>query len=114
MLNTEFFAESLITIFNYFIRQEEGFFLESGALDGETRSNTLFFERFRGWRGLLIEADHNTAILHICIMASICHVAISYRPQYKYHSSPVVLAAPLFPQWHNGTSKCYFAIEKSL
>ena len=28
-----------------------------GALDGETRSNSLFFERFRDWTGLLIEAD---------------------------------------------------------
>lgn len=26
-------------------------------MDGETRSNTLFFERFYGWTGLLIEAD---------------------------------------------------------
>ncbi|KAL4084838.1 hypothetical protein QTP88_027722 [Uroleucon formosanum] len=34
-----------------------GFFIECGALDGETRSNTLFFERYYGWIGLLIEAD---------------------------------------------------------
>lgn len=31
--------------------------MECGALDGETRSNTLIFERSRGWNGLLIEAD---------------------------------------------------------
>ena len=37
--------------------QKDGFFIECGALDGETRSNTLFFERFRNWTGLLIEAD---------------------------------------------------------
>ncbi|CAK9303479.1 unnamed protein product [Gordionus sp. m RMFG-2023] len=36
---------------------ESGFFIESGALDGETRSNTLFFEKELGWTGLLIEAD---------------------------------------------------------
>ncbi|VDI42265.1 Hypothetical predicted protein, partial [Mytilus galloprovincialis] len=34
-----------------------GFFVECGALDGETRSNTLIFERLRSWNGLLIEAD---------------------------------------------------------
>ncbi|VVC28637.1 Hypothetical protein CINCED_3A020376 [Cinara cedri] len=34
-----------------------GFFIECGALDGETRSNTLYFERYYGWTGLLIEAD---------------------------------------------------------
>ncbi|MCB1887699.1 MAG: FkbM family methyltransferase [Rhodocyclaceae bacterium] len=31
-------------------------FVEVGALDGVTGSNTLFFEMFRGWRGLLVEA----------------------------------------------------------
>lgn len=34
-----------------------GFFVECGALDGETRSNTLFMERYLGWQGILIEAD---------------------------------------------------------
>ncbi|KAK9302061.1 hypothetical protein QLX08_005800 [Tetragonisca angustula] len=34
-----------------------GFFVECGAYDGETRSNTLALEQFFGWRGLLIEAD---------------------------------------------------------
>jgi len=34
-----------------------GTFVECGALDGETRSNTLFMERRLGWRGLLVEAD---------------------------------------------------------
>ncbi|XP_059484884.1 uncharacterized protein LOC132202164 isoform X2 [Neocloeon triangulifer] len=34
-----------------------GFFIECGALDGETRSNTLWLERSLGWQGLLVEAD---------------------------------------------------------
>nr|XP_045598651.1 protein Star-like [Procambarus clarkii] len=34
-----------------------GFFLEMGALDGEDKSNTLYFEKYRGWSGLLIEPD---------------------------------------------------------
>ncbi|XP_065351453.1 uncharacterized protein LOC135946905 isoform X1 [Cloeon dipterum] len=34
-----------------------GFFVECGALDGETRSNSLYFERFLEWEGLLVEAD---------------------------------------------------------
>ncbi|XP_011259093.2 uncharacterized protein LOC105253039 isoform X3 [Camponotus floridanus] len=37
--------------------KKNGFFIECGAYDGETRSNTLFLERFKGWSGLLIEAD---------------------------------------------------------
>lgn len=37
--------------------KKNGFFVECGALDGETRSNSLYFERFLNWTGLLIEAD---------------------------------------------------------
>jgi FkbM family methyltransferase len=34
---------------------ERGFFIEAGANDGIEQSNTLYFERHRGWRGLLVE-----------------------------------------------------------
>ncbi|MHB8835453.1 MAG: FkbM family methyltransferase [Candidatus Methylomirabilia bacterium] len=33
-----------------------GFFVEAGANDGVNQSNTLYFEKYLGWRGLLIEA----------------------------------------------------------
>ena len=33
----------------------DGFFIEAGATDGETNSNTLFFELERNWTGLLVE-----------------------------------------------------------
>mmetsp|Transcript_100872 Transcript_100872/g.285906 ORF Transcript_100872/g.285906 Transcript_100872/m.285906 type:complete len:281 (-) Transcript_100872:51-893(-) len=33
-----------------------GFFVESGATDGESSSNTVYFER-KGWTGLLVEPD---------------------------------------------------------
>jgi FkbM family methyltransferase len=32
-----------------------GFFVEAGAFDGYTQSNTYYLERFRGWRGILVE-----------------------------------------------------------
>ena len=32
-----------------------GFFVEAGANDGYTQSNTYWLERFRGWEGLLVE-----------------------------------------------------------
>lgn len=34
----------------------DGIFVEAGAYDGLAQSNTYWFERFRGWRGLLVEA----------------------------------------------------------
>jgi FkbM family methyltransferase len=32
-----------------------GFFIEAGANDGYTQSNTYYLERFHGWRGVLVE-----------------------------------------------------------
>ena len=32
-----------------------GFYVEAGGFDGFTQSNTYFLERFRGWRGILVE-----------------------------------------------------------
>ncbi len=38
-----------------YLNFKNGFFVEAGANDGQTYSNTLYFERYLGWRGLLIE-----------------------------------------------------------
>lgn len=38
-----------------FVDFENGFFVELGANDGVTQSNSLYFEKYRGWRGLLVE-----------------------------------------------------------
>ncbi len=38
-----------------YIDFDNGIFVEAGANDGETQSNTAYFARHRGWRGLLIE-----------------------------------------------------------
>lgn len=43
-------------IFNTFFKdKKDGFFVELGAIDGVTFSNTLFFEKNMGWKGILIE-----------------------------------------------------------
>ncbi|GMQ83084.1 MAG: hypothetical protein BMS9Abin05_2562 [Rhodothermia bacterium] len=42
-----------------FLNFDNGFFIEIGGWDGITYSNTLFFERFRNWRGILIEPSPN-------------------------------------------------------
>jgi hypothetical protein len=41
----------------FFSNLTEGTFVEIGALDGITFSNTFYFERCQGWRGILIEAS---------------------------------------------------------
>jgi FkbM family methyltransferase len=39
-----------------YLRQRNGFFVEAGANDGLAQSNTLYYEKYLGWTGLLIEA----------------------------------------------------------
>ncbi|KAK7083778.1 hypothetical protein SK128_009708 [Halocaridina rubra] len=49
-----FYREVLEIIFK---DKRGGFFVEAGALDGETMSNTLNLERDQDWTGLLVEPD---------------------------------------------------------
>jgi FkbM family methyltransferase len=43
-----------------YLNYRDGFFVELGANDGVSQSNTLYYERYRNWRGVLIEpAPHN-------------------------------------------------------
>jgi len=37
------------------IGRDGGFFVEAGGFDGYTQSNTYYLQRFRGWRGILVE-----------------------------------------------------------
>ncbi len=46
---------------HYYINYRNGIFVEAGANDGIDQSNTLYFEKYLGWKGLLIEADPRLA-----------------------------------------------------
>lgn len=39
-----------------YLNYKNGFFIEVGANDGFSYSNTYYFENLRGWRGILVEA----------------------------------------------------------
>jgi FkbM family methyltransferase len=39
----------------FFNKKEKGIYIDVGAHDGESCSNTLFFEKFRNWTGICIE-----------------------------------------------------------
>jgi len=43
------------TLDKLFDKKRNGFFIELGANDGLTQSNTAFFEFYRDWKGILIE-----------------------------------------------------------
>lgn len=52
-------------LFNKYLNYMGGFFIELGAMDGITYSNTKFFEDALGWNGILIEPllDHFTKLI---------------------------------------------------
>lgn len=61
-----------------------GFFIEAGANDGLAYSNTLFYERYLGWRGLLIEgipqlAERCRENRPQCLVENCALVGFSYR-----------------------------------
>ena len=75
----------------YFQKFKNGIFLEVGAADGVTFSNTLFFERERNWTGLLIEANRKlysslvtlrrkAYILNVCLSLNDGINVVSFLP----------------------------------
>jgi FkbM family methyltransferase len=65
-----------------YIDFRNGFFIEVGANDGINQSNTLYFEKYKGWKGLLIEA--------IPVLAGKCR---QNRPRCTVESCALVAAA---------------------
>jgi FkbM family methyltransferase len=49
------------TLIDDLLRKRNGVFVDVGAADGESNSNTLFFEESRDWHGLLIEPHPEAA-----------------------------------------------------
>jgi FkbM family methyltransferase len=45
-----------------YLNYDNGFFVELGANDGKNQSNTLYFEKFRNWKGVLVEPSPNNYI----------------------------------------------------
>jgi FkbM family methyltransferase len=57
---SDYFVHDAVYVYRNFFRGygAPGFFVESGALDGTVfGSNSYYFERYLGWRGLLVEAS---------------------------------------------------------
>jgi len=52
-------GEPLDLLLDAMFKKEGGFFIELGANDGLTQSNTAFLEFNRGWKGVLIEPSAN-------------------------------------------------------
>jgi FkbM family methyltransferase len=55
-------AEAIDAKLERFLPTRPGVFVEAGANDGYTWSNTYYLERWRGWRGVLVEAIPELAV----------------------------------------------------
>lgn len=47
--------ENLIPIFRKYLSKSNGFYVDIGANDGRSFSNTYHLEKSQGWRGILVE-----------------------------------------------------------
>lgn len=64
--------------------KENGFFIEIGADDGVRHSNTLFFEKYKNWKGICVEprksAFKELTLNRTCICENVC---ISEKKEIK-------------------------------
>jgi FkbM family methyltransferase len=75
-----------------FLNRRNGFFVEAGSNDGLSQSNTAYFERYLGWRGILIEpipvlaeqcrSNRPNAIVEECALVPIGYSAEQIEMQY--------------------------------
>jgi FkbM family methyltransferase len=71
-----------------YLDYDGGFFVELGANDGVTQSNSLYFEKYRGWRGVLVEPAPDN-FLKCCanrsratqVFCAAC-VSFDYEPEF--------------------------------
>jgi FkbM family methyltransferase len=67
-----------------YLKYKNGFFVEAGANDGINQSNTLYFEKYLNWKGLLIEpipelADKCRRNRPKCIVENCALVSFDYQ-----------------------------------
>ncbi|RPF47022.1 FkbM family methyltransferase [Thermodesulfitimonas autotrophica] len=70
-----------------YLNFRNGFFIEAGANDGVSQSNTLYFERYMNWTGILIEpipelADKCRMNRPRCIVESCALVSFDYEKRF--------------------------------
>lgn len=89
----------LDTKLEQYLNFRNGFFLEAGANDGYSQSNTYYLEKHLNWRGILIEgipdlyakckAERSNAIVHNCALVADDYTAPTVTMQYAHLMSVV-------------------------
>ncbi len=70
-----------------YLNYKNGFFIEAGANDGMAQSNTLYFERYKEWTGILIEPIYELAQKCMinrpkCIVENVALVPFDFKGSY--------------------------------
>ena len=118
------------TVLNSRNASTNGLFVEAGAYDGETWSNTLYLERFRNWTGLLIEPsaenyhklrgkNRNAYSINSCVSPGESSIKSSYIEAGPFgvitnQSSPVLVTCHPFGKILNQLFENYFSEKRSL
>jgi len=94
--------------------RQAGFFVECGAADGETFSNSLFFETERNWTGLLIEANpaYHRTLLDKNRRAYVLQACLSTgRRPATVHMQPAGLLGGIVDKMHQ-THRAFIGTKK--
>jgi hypothetical protein len=71
-----------------YVNYDNGFFVELGANDGISQSNSLYFEIKRGWRGVLVEPTPHNFLLckeqRSTKNSIFCNACVSFDYKEKY------------------------------
>jgi len=71
-----------------YLNYNNGFFIELGANDGKTQSNTLYFERYRNWTGIMVEPTPHNFLKCISnrniATKTFCNACVSFGYKDKY------------------------------
>jgi FkbM family methyltransferase len=93
-----------------FLDFDGGYFVELGANDGISQSNTRYFEQYRGWTGLLIEPTPHNFLACLQNRAAqtrvFCRACVSFEYKDKFveiafsnlMSTPIGLESDIFDQ----------------
>lgn len=84
-----------------YVGYDGGYFVELGANDGVSQSNTLYFEKYRHWKGLLVEpAPHKYQLCRAnrspdtVVQCAAC-VSFGYREEFVRIAYSNLMSAPL-------------------
>lgn len=62
----------------------DGFYVELGANDGISQSNTLYFERYKNWKGVLVEPTPHNYLKCISNRSNTNHIACNACVSFDY------------------------------